>query len=82
MPDYISAKDAAAKWGISNRRVSVLCREERIPGAFQLGSGWAIPTNAEKPPDARLKSGKYIGWKRSQAGQKENQSTDKEGDNQ
>jgi len=60
MPDYISATDTATKWGISKRRVTSLCSEGRIPGAFQIGAGWVIPADAEKPVDARIKSGKYI----------------------
>ena len=60
MPDYLSAIDTAAKWGITMRRVALLCEQGRIPGAYKIGSSWAIPSNAEKPADARIKSGKYI----------------------
>jgi len=48
------------KWGISVRRVNILCSEKRIPGATKIGFYWAIPADAEKPRDARIKSGKYI----------------------
>lgn len=58
--EYMSANEAAKKWGISSRRVHTLCTEGRIEGAARLGNAWAIPKNAEKPPDARIKSGKYI----------------------
>ena len=37
-----------------------MCSEERIPGATKIGSYWAIPADAEKPKDERVKSGKYI----------------------
>lgn len=57
---YISASEAAAKWNISARRVSILCAEGRIPGTQKAGSYWIIPEDAEKPKDARIKSGKYI----------------------
>lgn len=57
---YISTSEAAEKWGLSSRRVVVLCNEERIDGAQKAGSTWIIPENAEKPTDARIKSGKYI----------------------
>ena len=57
---YISIKQTAEKWGISTRRIQILCKEERIPGAFHVGNSWAIPENAEKPKDQRIKSGKYI----------------------
>ena len=36
-----------------------MCRG-RIPGATKIGSYWAIPADAEKPNDQRIKSGKYI----------------------
>ena len=57
---YLSTFEAAEKWGISHRRVSVLCNEGRITGAQRAGSRWIIPENAEKPADARIRSGKYI----------------------
>jgi len=51
--DYITAKEAAEKWNISQRRVQVLCEQGRIKGAMWLGWAWAIPKDAEKPIDAR-----------------------------
>lgn len=51
--DFMSAKEAASKWGISQRRVAVLCSENRIANAEMIGNMWLIPTNAEKPVDAR-----------------------------
>ena len=58
--DYLSIKQTSEKWGISTRRIQILCAEDRIPGAIKVGSFWAIPDNAEKPKDERVKSGKYI----------------------
>ncbi len=55
MIQYMSAKEAAEKWNISQRRVSILCSENRIEGAAMLGNMWIIPRNAEKPVDGRLK---------------------------
>ena len=57
---YLSTFEAAEKWGVSPRSVGVLCNENRIPGAQRAGCRWIIPENAEKPKDARIKSGKYI----------------------
>ena len=57
---YLSTFEVAEKWGISHRRVGILCNENRIPGAQRAGGRWIIPENAEKPADARVKSGKYI----------------------
>lgn len=58
--EYMNASQAAEKWGISNRRVGILCEQGRIDGVTKLGNIWLIPKDAEKPPDARIKSGKYI----------------------
>lgn len=53
--EYITAKEAAEKWGISQRRVQVLCEQDRVDGAKRHGWAWAIPKDAPKPADARLK---------------------------
>lgn len=53
MLSFISAKEAAEKWNISQRRVSVLCSERRIDGAMMVGNMWIIPSTAEKPIDKR-----------------------------
>ncbi len=50
---YMTASQAAKKWHISQRRVQILCSENRIEGTFKLGEAWAIPENAEKPCDNR-----------------------------
>ncbi len=52
---YMTVKDAAEKWGISDRRVRILCAEGKIPGAFQKGRSWNIPSDAAKPLDGRVK---------------------------
>lgn len=57
---YLSITQIAKKWGISGRRVQLLCVQGRIPGATKIGSYWAVPEETEKPKDARIKSGKYI----------------------
>ena len=51
--EYMSAREAADKWGISQRRVAVLCSESRIKNATMVGNMWIIPATAEKPKDAR-----------------------------
>lgn len=50
---FITANQAAHKWGISQRRVQILCAENRIEGVFKLGENWAIPSEAQKPADLR-----------------------------
>ena len=52
--EFITAKEAAKKWGITPRRVQILCSEGRIEGAWRLGNAWAIPMNAPKPKDGRV----------------------------
>jgi hypothetical protein len=58
--EYMSVKEAAKKWGISTRRVHILCAEVRIERVARLGIAWAITKDAKKPKDDRIKSGKYI----------------------
>ena len=64
--NYLSILEISAKWGISKRRVQILCAQDRIPGAMRIGNYWAIPEDAEKPKDARIKSGRYIKQKESE----------------
>lgn len=64
----LSTFEVAEKWGLSPRRVGVLCNKNRIPGAQRAGSRWIIPEDAEKPADARIKSGKYIKAKNEERG--------------
>lgn len=58
--EYLSIRQTAEKWGLSKRRVQVLCSQNRIPGAIKIDYSWVIPAEAKKPSDARVKSGKYI----------------------
>lgn len=52
---YMTASQAAEKWSISQRRVQILCAQNRIEGVFKLGENWAIPDGAQKPEDNRKK---------------------------
>ena len=58
--EYLSLRQTAEKWGLGIRRVQTLCTTDRIPGAVKIGSYWAIPADAEKPTDQRIRSGKYV----------------------
>ena len=53
---FMTVKQASEKWGISDRRIRVLCSEGKISGAYQEGRGWKIPADAKKPADGRYKS--------------------------
>ena len=57
---YLSIRQTAEKWNLSARWISDLCKAGRIPGAMKIGSYWAIPEDAKKPADARIKSGRYV----------------------
>ena len=57
---YISVKQASEKWGISDRRVRILCSEGRIPGVIREGRSWKIPAEAGKPEDGRYKSAENL----------------------
>ena len=58
--EYMTIKQAAQIWDLSVRRVQTICNKGMIPGVIKFGHAWAIPKNAEKPIDKRIKSGKYI----------------------
>ena len=51
---YITVQEAAQKWGVTARRVQMLCNEERIKGAYRFGKSWMIPSTAVLP-NARRK---------------------------
>lgn len=53
---FMTVKQASEKWGISDRRVRILCAEGKIAGGHQEGRGWKIPVDARKPADGRYKS--------------------------
>ena len=59
MDQYITLKDAAEKWGISERRIRILCTDDRIESATKMGSMWVISADSVKPDDKLVKSGKY-----------------------
>lgn len=53
MLDYMTVQEAAEKWGISTRRIQLLCSEKRVEGAVKRAGSWFVPTDTEKPVDAR-----------------------------
>ena len=56
--DWISARQAAEKWGITDRRVQALCKNGQIEGVMRLGRAWLIPKDTAKPTDGRAKNGR------------------------
>ncbi len=53
---YMTVKQAAEKWGISDRRVRILCAEGKVSGVTREGRSWMIPADAGKPEDGRFKA--------------------------
>ena len=51
--EYITVAQAAEQWGISDRRVRILCQQGKIDGVIRKGRAWMIPADAEKPVDGR-----------------------------
>lgn len=58
--EFMTVKEAASKWGLSERRPQTICNEGMISGVIKFGRSWAIPMDAQKPVDKRVKPGKYI----------------------
>ncbi len=46
---YISAKDAAEKWGVAKAPVCKAAKDGRIPGAKFIGGRWHIPKDMDNP---------------------------------
>lgn len=55
MNGYITAQEAADKWGVTVRQVQSLCKQNRIKGAVMLSRIWIIPEDAEKPTITRTR---------------------------
>lgn len=55
MEKFMTTKEASEKWNITERRINVLCKEGRIPGAYKENKRWLIPDKTEKSADKRLK---------------------------
>ena len=50
---YITVKEAAERWGVSTRRVQILCNTGRIKGAYRFGKSWMVPRTAVIPNSRR-----------------------------
>ena len=64
---YLTSEEIAQKWNISARRVTTLCKDERIDGVIQKGGVWLIPDDAQKPESMKRgrksNRGEYSGRK-------------------
>ena len=57
----VSIREASYRWGVSERRVNQSRAEGRIPGVSRVGRPRALPADAEKPSDPRIKNSKEGG---------------------
>lgn len=51
--NYVTTIEMSEIWGISARRIALLCEQWRIAGVVKKGKTWLIPKDAEKPADRR-----------------------------
>ena len=51
--EYLTTLEMSKKWGISARRIALLCEQGRVEGVFKKGKTWLIPKDANKPTDKR-----------------------------
>ena len=51
--NYLTTLEMSEKWGISARRIALLCEQGRIDGVVKKGKTWLIPADAKKPEDPR-----------------------------
>ena len=59
MDKMMSCKEAADMWNFTERWVSIMCKEGKIPGAVKQGHRWMLPLDSKRPVDNRVKSGAY-----------------------
>lgn len=67
--DMIPIAEYAARIGKATITVADKCRRGALPGAVKLGRDWFVPADAEYP-DYRIKTGKYIGIRKSREGER------------
>ena len=61
--ELMTTTEAAELWGISMRRVQILCDNGKVKGAVRMGRTWIIPKGTLKPIDGRTKAAKQHGQK-------------------
>jgi len=71
MKGYLTLAEASVKLNVCTRLLSLYCNQGRIKGAQRAGKLWLIPEDAEKPKDMRIRSGRYIGWRKNYRKDKE-----------
>lgn len=61
----VTVRYMAEEWRVTTRTVQTMSAEGRIEGATKFGDVWAIPKNARKPMDNRVRTGAYKDWRRN-----------------
>ncbi len=51
--NFVPSSVKAKEWGITQRKVAILCKESRVPGAELIENRWFLPTDSIKPEDLR-----------------------------
>lgn len=51
--NLLTTTEMSEVWGISSRRIALLCSQGRVVGATMKGKTWLIPEEAKKPEDPR-----------------------------
>lgn len=64
MDAFMTIKEIAAQWNLTERRVQKMCADGLIEGVQRFGNSWAIPKDAKRPVDGRVTTGKYINWRK------------------
>jgi hypothetical protein len=54
--ELMTTRDASEIWGITPRRVQILCDKGKVQGAFRMGRTWTIPRGTPRPIDGRTKA--------------------------
>ena len=62
---YVTINELAKRWNMAPRSIQMMCADGKISGAYKFGSVWAVPSEAEKPADGRIRTGKYRDWRKS-----------------
>lgn len=70
MGELLSVAQWAERYGKDARNARRLIAEGRLE-AVRIGGRWAIDSDTQPPPDARVKSGKYKDWRKKSAGEPE-----------
>lgn len=61
---YMTVSEADEKWSINKHTVQIMCVDNKIDVVSRFGKSWAIPSDAEKPDDKRVKTGNYNNWRK------------------